>query len=186
MAGSPGHTHNSPPPMVFPPIPERAIPHLKPLYVNAHICSKPINKVFIDNGAIFNVMPLKTLKKLGKGVGDLSPVDIEMTSFTGQPTKPEGMMVAPIEVGLKVISTLFFVVDANTTYSVLLGRAWIHAFKYVPSSLHQQIMFWKGNQVFKMDASTNPFGSTEMVEESVLYSEYVPPISQTAVVDEYP
>ncbi|XP_051115706.1 uncharacterized protein LOC127240898 [Andrographis paniculata] len=130
MAGSPGYTHGSPPPMVFPPIPERAIPHLKPLYVNAHICGKPINKVFIDNGAVFNVMPLKTLRKLGKEIGDLSPVDIEMTSFTGQPTKPEGMIVAFIEVGPKVIST-------------------------------------EGDQVFRMDANTNPFGSIEVVEKSV-------------------
>ncbi|XP_051139076.1 uncharacterized protein LOC127256893 [Andrographis paniculata] len=170
MTGSPGYTHGSPPPMVFPPIPEGAILHLKPLYVNAHICGKPINKVFIDNGAIFDVMPLKTLKKLGKGIGDLSPVDIEMTSFTRQPTKPEGMVVAPIEVGPKVISTVFFVVDANTTYSVLLRRDWIHASKCVPSSLHQHIMFWKGDKVFRMDVNTNPFGSTEVVEESVLYS----------------
>ncbi|XP_051144096.1 uncharacterized protein LOC127260408 [Andrographis paniculata] len=60
------------------------------MYVNAHICGKPITKVFIDNGAVFNVMPLKTLKMLGKGIHDLSPVDFEMTSFTGQPTRQEG------------------------------------------------------------------------------------------------
>ncbi|XP_051117881.1 uncharacterized protein LOC127242396 [Andrographis paniculata] len=158
------------PPIVFPPIPEGMASHLKPLYVNAHVCGKPITKVFIDNGAVFNVMSLKTLKKLGKGIHDLSPVDFEMTSFTGQPTRPEGMLVAFIEVGPKKIFSVFFVVDADTTYSILLGRDWIHASKCVPSTLHQQLMFWEGNQVFKMETNDNPFEASEQVEESVFYS----------------
>ncbi|XP_051140068.1 uncharacterized protein LOC127257654 [Andrographis paniculata] len=174
------------PSIVFPPIPEGAISHLKPLYVNAHICGKPITKVFVDNGAVFNVMPLKTLKKLGKGIHDLSPVEFEMTSFTGQPTKPEGMMVATIEVGPKKISTVFFIVDADTTYSLLLGRDWIHASQCVPSTLHQQLMFWEGNQVFKMEANDNPFDVSEQVEESVFYSSHLVPMSQLYMAREYP
>ena len=39
--------------------------YLKPLYIKAHINDNPISWVFVDEGAILNVMPINTSKKLG-------------------------------------------------------------------------------------------------------------------------
>src|SRR3954463_9303260 len=35
----------------------------------------------------------------------------------------------------------FFVIEANTSYSALLGRPWIHKYRVVPSTLHQCLKF---------------------------------------------
>lgn len=47
--------------------------HLKPLFIQAKIDGIAINKVFIDGGAVVNLMPLTVLKRLGKSEEDLRP-----------------------------------------------------------------------------------------------------------------
>ena len=45
--------------------------YIRSLYVRAHFNGKPVPKVLVDNGSTVNVMPLRMLKALGRGVGDL-------------------------------------------------------------------------------------------------------------------
>jgi len=42
------------------------IKHLKPIYVRAQINGKTLLRVFVDEGAILNIMPLTILKKVGR------------------------------------------------------------------------------------------------------------------------
>ena len=39
--------------------------------MRAHLNVKPVSKVLVDNGSPVNVMPLRMLNALGRGVGDL-------------------------------------------------------------------------------------------------------------------
>jgi len=87
--------------------------HLKPLYIKATINRKPVSKVFVNRGAVLNIMPLVTLKKLGKSTKDLISTKIKMTNFTGVVIGAIGVLVAEIIVGLKMMSSVFFVVDAS-------------------------------------------------------------------------
>ena len=45
--------------------------HIRPLYVRAHFNGKLVSKVLVDNGSIVNVMSLRMLRTLGRGIGDL-------------------------------------------------------------------------------------------------------------------
>ena len=45
--------------------------HIRPLYVRAHFNGNPVSKVLVDNGSGINVMPLRTLRALGRGIDDL-------------------------------------------------------------------------------------------------------------------
>ncbi|KAM1343603.1 hypothetical protein ACFX2F_007783 [Malus domestica] len=57
-------------------------------------------------------------------------------------------------------STIFHVIDARTSYSLLLGRPWIHANGVVPSTLHQCLKFYReGVKVIYGD--TKPFIEAE-------------------------
>ncbi|KAK1605789.1 hypothetical protein QYE76_029462 [Lolium multiflorum] len=47
----------------------------------------------------------------------------------------------------KTIPTTFFIVDSKSTYDVLLGRDWIHANCCIPSTMHQCIIQWDGDEV---------------------------------------
>ena len=61
--------------------------HLKPLYIKAYINRKPVSHVFVNDGVMLNVMPIATLKKLGKNMTNLISTNIKMTNFTGETTE---------------------------------------------------------------------------------------------------
>ncbi len=52
-----------------------------------------------------------------------------------------------MSVGRKTIPTSFFIVDSKSTYAVLLGRDWIHANCCIPSTMHQCLIQWDGDEV---------------------------------------
>jgi hypothetical protein len=47
----------------------------------------------------------------------------------------------------KIILTSFFIVSSKSTYTVLLGRDWIHANYCIPSTMHQYLIQWDGDEV---------------------------------------
>jgi hypothetical protein len=61
-----------------------------------------------------------------------------MSAFTGDVTE--------MIVGSKTLATAFFIVDVKGCYD-LLGSDWIHANGCVPSTLHQCIIQWVGNDI---------------------------------------
>jgi len=60
-----------------------------------------------------------------------------------------------LTIGSKTLPTTFFVIDGKGSYSLLLGRDWIHANCYVPSTIHQCLIQWQGDnvEVVQVDAS---------------------------------
>jgi hypothetical protein len=131
--------------MVFEKPSKQMTQHLKPLYIKAHMNGRPVNKVLVDNGAAVNILPYKMLSKLAKTEEDLTPSDMAVNGFTGEPTLTKGIIPIQIKVGSKVNTAAFFVENTKSAYNALLGRDWIHFNWMVPSSLHQVIMFWKYN-----------------------------------------
>ncbi|KAM1702097.1 hypothetical protein ACFXTN_025275 [Malus domestica] len=57
--------------------------HLKPLYVMAHIEGYSISKIFMDYGAIVNIMPVAVMKALRRSNDKLISSGITMNSFVG-------------------------------------------------------------------------------------------------------
>ena len=49
--------------------------------------------------------------------------------------------------GRNMIPTSFFIVNSKSTYTVLLGRDWIHANCCIPSTMHQYLVQWDGDEV---------------------------------------
>ena len=64
--------------------------HKRPLYVRAHFNGKPVSKVLVDNGLAVNVMPLRMLGVLEKGIGDLIETKESVSSFIGEISKTLG------------------------------------------------------------------------------------------------
>ena len=47
-----------------------------------------------------------------------------------------------LTIGSKTLLTIFFVIDGKGSYSLLLGRDWIHVNCCVPSTMHQCLTQW--------------------------------------------
>lgn len=125
---------------------------------------------------MLNVMPVATMKKLGRKKEELVPTNMKMTNFTGEATATLGVLVADVTVGTKTQSSVFFVVEAKPTYAMLLGRDWIHSSQCVPSTLHQRLMFWEGDKVETVEVDKNPFTDDVKMVEAIFYSPHLEPI----------
>ncbi|XP_075479340.1 uncharacterized protein LOC142520223 [Primulina tabacum] len=126
--------------------------HIRPLYIKAHVNGKPVSRVLIDNSSAVNVLPVRMLKSMGKTEEDLIPTEVLVASFIAETTKTIGILPADVTVGSMLSLCAFFVVNSSANFQALVGRDWIHANQRIPSSMHQQLLFWKGDDVEVVEA----------------------------------
>ena len=81
-------------------------------------------------------MHYTTFHKLDKGPRDLIETDMMLKDFRGNASKTQGAINVELTIGSKTLLTTFFVVDGKGSYGLLLGRDWIHANYFVPSTMH--------------------------------------------------
>jgi hypothetical protein len=101
----------------------------------------------VDGVASINILPLSLFKKLDHVKGDLKRTNLSLSGFAGDPMEAKGIIYKEITVGSKTVPTAFFVVDVKGCYNVLLERDWIHTNERVPSTLHQCVIQWIGDEV---------------------------------------
>lgn len=120
--------------------------HIRPLYMKGCIKGKPMTKMLVDGVATANLMPYSTFRKLRKLVDDLIKTNMLLNDFNHNPSEAKGVLYIELTVRSKTLSTAFFVIDSKGSYSLLLGRDWIHANCCIPSTMHQVFIQWDGNQ----------------------------------------
>jgi hypothetical protein len=127
--------------------------HMKPLFIRGHLDGTPIRHMLVDGGASINILSLSLFKKLGHVESDLKHTNLSLSGFAGDPTEAKGIICMELTVGSKTIPTAFFMVDVKGCYNMLLGRDWIHANECVPSTLHQYVIQWVGDEVEVVQAN---------------------------------
>ena len=106
---------------------------------------KSMNKMLVDEGASVNLMPYTTFHKLGKGPKDLMETDMMLKDFGGNTSKTRRAINVKLTIRSKTLLTTFFVIDGKESYSLLLGRDCIHANCCIPSTTHQCLIQWNGD-----------------------------------------
>ena len=61
-----------------------------------HFNGKPISKVLVDNGSIVNVMLLRMLRVLGRGIGDLIETEVSVSAFAKEISNTLGILLIDI------------------------------------------------------------------------------------------
>ena len=84
--------------------------------------------------------------KLGKIKRDLVPLNTSISNFAGGATNLEGILIMNLTGGSKTLTTPFFVVNAHSSYNLLLGEI-----GFLPGwqcHLHYQcLVFWNDEDV---------------------------------------
>jgi hypothetical protein len=62
-------------------------------------------------------------------------------------SEAQGVLNVDLIMGRKTVLTSFFIVSSKSTYTVLLGRDWIHDNCCIPSTMHQCLIQWDGDNV---------------------------------------
>jgi hypothetical protein len=136
-----------PRPVIFEKPQAKNYKYLKALYLKGYINGQPVNKMLVDTGAAVNIMSYSVLRRLGRSAGDLIKTNITLSDFNGQTSEAQGILSVDLTVGNKTVPTSFFIVNSKSTYNVLLGRDWIHANCCIPSTMHQCLIQWDGDDV---------------------------------------
>jgi hypothetical protein len=126
---------------------ERNYRHLKALYLKGYINGQPVSRMLVDTGAAVNIVPYSVMRRLGHSVGDLIKTNITLSDFNGQTSEAQGVLSVDLTVGGKTVPTSFFVINSKGSYTVLLGRDWIHANCCIFSTMHQCLIEWDGDEV---------------------------------------
>jgi hypothetical protein len=136
-----------PRPIIFEKPQAKNYKHLKALYLMGHINGQPVNKMIVDTGVAVNIMPYSVLRRLGRSAGDLIKTNVTLSDFNGKTSEAQGVLSVDLTVGNKTVPTSFFIVNSKSTYNVLLGRDWIHTNCCIPSTMHQCLIQWDGDEV---------------------------------------
>jgi hypothetical protein len=139
-----------PRPVIFEKPRERNYRHLKALYLKGYINGQLVSRMLVDIGVAVNIMPYLVLHRLGHSVGNLIKTNLTLSDFNGQTSEAQGVLSVDLTIGGKTIPTSFFVVNSKGSYTVLLGRDWIHANCCIPSTMHQCLIQWDGDEVESM------------------------------------
>jgi hypothetical protein len=142
--------------------------HMRPLYLRGFFNGNPLTKMFVDGGATVNVMPYTTFRKLGMGLGDLTPTSTILNEFDGNRSDTKGCVHVDLMIGSKTLLTTFFVIEGKGAYSLLLGRDWLHANCCIPSTMHQQLVQWVDDDIEVVQAND----SVSVANEEPAFREY--------------
>jgi hypothetical protein len=127
--------------------PEHSGTHMKPLFIWGHLDGMPIGHMIVHGGASINILPLLLFTKLRHIKGDLKHTNLSHSGFVGDPMEAKGIICKEVTIGSKTMPTAFFVVDMKGRYNMLLEWDWIHSNECVPSTLHQCVIQWIGDEV---------------------------------------
>jgi hypothetical protein len=121
--------------------------HMKLLYVRGHLDGVTMNQMLVVGGACVNIMPGSEFKKLGHKDEELLRKNMRLRDFSVKASDTRGIISKELMVGSKTVPTVFFMVNVTGRYNIPLGRDWIHANGCIPSTLHQCVIQWIGDQV---------------------------------------
>ena len=135
-------------------------PHDDPLVVTLTIANYAVKRVLIDIRSLSNILFALAFDQFGIFKDRLWPVATQLVGFNGSSTQPLGMIKLLVLIGthLQQVSTItkFVVVEALSSYNVILGRPTLNQARAVVSTYNLIIKFPtpQGAGVLKGDQAT--------------------------------
>jgi hypothetical protein len=119
--------------------------------------------MLVDSGASVNLMTYLLYKKLGGSDEELIKIKRTIKSIRrGKPILSKGLTLMNLTIGSKTLVTIFFVAtEVQRSYSLILGREWIHGNPCVPSSLHRFFIQWVDDEVEIVHADSSAYAMAD-------------------------
>ena len=130
-------------PISFPPInPSRVItPYHNALVLTLCINNFDVHKVLVDPGSAVDLLQLLAFMQMKFLLDKLNSAGRILSGFNGATMLTMGDIALPVKAGPVTQQVLFSVVEDLGPYNAIIGRAWLHAMKAVPSTYHQTISY---------------------------------------------
>ncbi|KAH0665732.1 hypothetical protein KY285_026938 [Solanum tuberosum] len=135
--------------------------HNRPLFMVGFAREKRVNRILVDGGSGINILPIRTIKELGISTADLTDSLLMIQGFNqgGQ----RSIETVKIDLTIRELqsSVWLHVIDAKTSYNILLGRPWVHENKVISSTYHQCLKYYEDGVAKSIIADDNPFTEAE-------------------------
>src|SRR3954464_2902857 len=147
--------------------------HDRPLYFTRYMGFTEVTCIQVDPGSVLSIMPRRVMEHLSIPAHRLSATDPNIFGFNGNSTRPIGKIKLCCQIRDLKTEVTVYVIDADTSYNLLLGRPWIHRNHIVPSTLHQVMKYVDAQgQVRTLVAEQRPFKGVEnYFTDALLYQE---------------
>ena len=100
-----------------------------------------MHRVLVDPGSAIDLLHLPAFKQMRVPIDRLHSAGRVFSGFNGATTLSVGDITFSVKAGPITQQVLFFEVEDLGPYNAILGRAWPHAMKAVPSTYHQIISY---------------------------------------------
>ena len=97
-------------------------PHNPPHFISGYVKEHKVNCMLVDGGSAISIMPKSTMTTINIKVGEMSRSRTLIQGFNQGRQNNMGMVRVKMTIGELKLSTIFYVIDARTSYSLLLGR----------------------------------------------------------------
>ena len=127
----------------FPPINlSRVItPHHDALVLTLCINNFDVHRVLVNLGSAADLLQLPAFRQMKVPLDKLSSAGKNFSEFNGATTLTMSDITLPVKAGPVIQQILFSVVEDLGLYNAIVGRAWLHTMKSVPSTYHQTISY---------------------------------------------
>ncbi|XP_075499285.1 uncharacterized protein LOC142537674 [Primulina tabacum] len=150
-----------------------SLPHNDALVIQARVANYDVLRVSVDNGSSVNVIFKEALVQMDLHEYPLEVVATALFGYAGHAVYPEGEIILPLTLGSgdlrKTVMTVFTIVDAPSSYNVILGRPAMNEMRAVASTYHQKIKFPIRGQVGEVKgdqpSSRKCYGETIRVDQ---------------------
>jgi len=116
-----------------------------PMVITIEVENFAVKKVLVDQGSSVDILYWKTFNKLQIPLVDLTPHNEPIYGFSGERVPTKGYIDLHTTFGegrqTKTIPIRYLVVEAHTSYNILLGRPSINALGAIVSTPHLAMKF---------------------------------------------
>ena len=122
--------------------PTRVItPHYDALVLTLCINNFDVHKILVDPGSATDLLYLPAFQQMKVPLNHLNSAGRILSGFNEATTLTVGDIALSVKVGPITQQVLLSVVEDLGSYNAIVGRAWLHSMKAVPSTYHQTINY---------------------------------------------
>src|SRR5436190_4835361 len=130
-------------------------------------------RIQMDPGSALSIMQRRVTEHLSIPAHRLSATNTNIFGFNANSSRPMGKIKLQCQIRDLKSEVTVYIIDANTSYNLLLGRPWIHKNHIVPSTLHQVMKYVDAyGQVHTLVVEQRPFKGVEnYFTDTLLYQD---------------
>ena len=117
------------------------MPHYDALVLTLCINGFNVHRMLVDPGSAANLLQLPSFNQMKLSPQMLNSIGRILFGFNGAKTTTLGDIALPVQAGPVTQQVLFSIVKDLGPYNCIVGRAWLHLVKNVPSTYHQMVNY---------------------------------------------